>query len=606
MQFNKLYNLILQSIISQNKAIRKAMIEKSDQVDRRDKELTIQRVEKIARMEKDNKLADFICKFFCTGQLGYTDYLDWEMDAPVEKTDQKINKVKFILKKIPSIDTQNYKGTLKEFIDKYQKVIDEQQEKNRVKSIQYLNKLPQFSQKKEYPNGVVIYRVEQSRQGQAAVRKIVDLQWGKESNPWCIIARKFNALEDAWNFWTNYNGYPKHIAFQNRRLLAFSANSGFTNVWWDRKDEPHHALPLLDGSQMQTDTYVWTSEQKGMAWALKKGLTFNKETKRWDCHYGLTLQNEDLIDNHFPVKFGIINGDFDCNYCSLLKTMEGGPTEVKGETRCWKCYNIPFKERNKLVLDQKTGLYNAKNFIQVHDGDLIDGHLPIKFNKVEDGFVFRNCYSLTSLVGCPEYVGYAFEVSETKITSLQGAPRIVKGAFDCKRNYFLETLKGGPEEVGGTYLCRNNENLRSLQGAPRKIEKDFICAGCEKLETLQGGPQYVKGNFMCMRTQITSLIGAPKYVGRTLDASQCDELKSLQGCPEKIGANLWLDQCQKLTSLKGISKQIGETLSIRNCENITSLEEIKNCQIGLNLMCSGCRLEAYPSKPATVRGSLYY
>ena len=75
--------------------------------------------------------------------------------------------------------------------------------------------------------------VEETKESQAIVRKVVDTHWGPKSNPWCICARdKDGSMDAAWNNWEKYSDGPKRIIFQNGRLLAFYAN----NQYWDRMD----------------------------------------------------------------------------------------------------------------------------------------------------------------------------------------------------------------------------------------------------------------------------------------------------------------------------------------------------------------------------------
>ena len=47
-----------------------------------------------------------------------------------------------------------------------------------------------FSNKTEYSDGVVVYDVEDSKQGQRDVRKVIDTHFGKNANPWCLCARE--------------------------------------------------------------------------------------------------------------------------------------------------------------------------------------------------------------------------------------------------------------------------------------------------------------------------------------------------------------------------------------------------------------------------------
>ena len=124
-----------------------------------------------------------------------------------------------------------------------------------------------FSNPYNAGDGVIIYNVEDSKDGQLAVRKAIDVNWGYDKNPWCLAARKEgfdqdeinelseeqaeklgfysdDALAVAWRYWNHYKAYPKRIAFKNGKLLAFSAGDNKQHVeWWDKNDESHNAIP---------------------------------------------------------------------------------------------------------------------------------------------------------------------------------------------------------------------------------------------------------------------------------------------------------------------------------------------------------------------------
>jgi antitoxin component YwqK of YwqJK toxin-antitoxin module len=98
--------------------------------------------------------------------------------------------------------------------------------------------VPEFKDKIEHSEyGVTIYTVDDTKEGQAAVRKAIDTHFGKDANPWCLAARIDDTLDNAWYFWSQrYTAYPKQIAFKDGKLIAFSANSNLTETWWDRND----------------------------------------------------------------------------------------------------------------------------------------------------------------------------------------------------------------------------------------------------------------------------------------------------------------------------------------------------------------------------------
>ena len=125
----------------------------------------------------------------------------------------------------------------------------------------------EFSNPYNAGDGVVIYDVEDSKDGQLAVRKAIDVNWGYDKNPWCLVARKEgfsqdeinelseeqaeklgfysdDALAVAWRYWNHYKAYPKRIAFKNGKLFAFSAGYEKQHVeWWDRDDKSHYDIP---------------------------------------------------------------------------------------------------------------------------------------------------------------------------------------------------------------------------------------------------------------------------------------------------------------------------------------------------------------------------
>jgi hypothetical protein len=77
--------------------------------------------------------------------------------------------------------------------------------------------------------------------------------------------------------------------------------------------------------------------------------------------------------------------------------------------------------------------------------------LPVKFGKVSGNF---SCHGnkLTTLEGCPNYVGDYFFCSGNKLTSLEGCPNYIDGDFYCYKNN-LTTLEGCPIYVGGKFYC---------------------------------------------------------------------------------------------------------------------------------------------------------
>ena len=100
-------------------------------------------------------------------------------------------------------------------------------------------------------HGIVEYEVENTKEGQQAVRNIVDTHFGKDSNPWCITQTRDGKLTtDSWINWRGYETGPKSIVFQNGKLIGFKANEQY----WDRMDNATDApvVRIKDGRVTKT------------------------------------------------------------------------------------------------------------------------------------------------------------------------------------------------------------------------------------------------------------------------------------------------------------------------------------------------------------------
>ena len=103
-----------------------------------------------------------------------------------------------------------------------------------------------------------------------------------------------------------------------------------------------------------------------------------------------------------------------------------------------------------------------------------------------------------------------FEVEERSILSVMGKqedpyPR----DFSCSNNN-LTSLEGAPSVVKGNFSCFNN-NLTSLEGAPSAVKGDFYCS-YNNLTSLEGAPSVVNNDFSCDNNKLTSLAGIHKII----------------------------------------------------------------------------------------------
>jgi hypothetical protein len=130
-----------------------------------------------------------------------------------------------------------------------------------------------------------------------------------------------------------------------------------------------------------------------------------------------------------------------------------------------------FESYNESIVDT-LWTYNIKKYSINPDGSVdVDGNvdldgktfteLPIKFNKVTGHFYCSNC-NLTTLIGCPNYVGDWFNCSDNNLTNLDGCPNYVGNNFICVNNK-LTSLEGCPKEIGGGFYFGRNPIIEIIK-----------------------------------------------------------------------------------------------------------------------------------------------
>lgn len=124
-----------------------------------------------------------------------------------------------------------------------------------------------------------------------------------------------------------------------------------------------------------------------------------------------------------------------------------------------------------------------------------------------------------------------FYCHSNKLTSLKGCPAYVGGDFTCYGNN-LKALKYAPIEVGGNFSCHEN-NLKNLKGCPRHIKGNFNCF-LNQITTLVDGPNRVEGSYYAYLNELISLKGSPVHIGGSFNVSG-NRIRNLVCCPEYIG-----------------------------------------------------------------------
>ena len=85
-----------------------------------------------------------------------------------------------------------------------------------------------------------------------------------------------------------------------------------------------------------------------------------------------------------------------------------------------------------------------------------------------------------------------------------------KQFLEAKERSILSEMGKQEDPYPRNFNCYNN-NLTSLQGAPSVVKGGFSCHH-NKLTSLQGAPSVVKGDFSCFYNNLTSLAGIHKII----------------------------------------------------------------------------------------------
>ena len=144
-----------------------------------------------------------------------------------------------------------------------------------------------------------VYDVEDTKEGQLAMRRIINTHWGEDANPWCLLQGDGNSnlSSDAWRYWGHYNGVPKRVAFQDGKLLAFCANDERVDCWWDRQDEPHDTISfesLIPKDELER-TASYEMDEYGYLYGpfnIHRGNEQNGVYEEWDDDGGQIMVRE--------------------------------------------------------------------------------------------------------------------------------------------------------------------------------------------------------------------------------------------------------------------------------------------------------------------------
>lgn len=190
------------------------------------------------------------------------------------------------------------------------------------------------------------------------------------------------------------------------------------------------------------------------------------EIKEYTINQDMSIDVDTHVDlrgrsfEKFPITFNKVWGHFLCNN-SKLTTLEGSPKFVGGNFRC---------ENNNLTSLKGSSEKIEGNFNCSGNDELINLNGSPKY--VGGFFRCGPNDSLTSLDSDTEYVGGNFICSDTKITSLTGAPKKVGKNIKCDWTHLIEF--GGFNTEGFKHVNVFQTPLSTLFPVDRDIEKDMV------------------------------------------------------------------------------------------------------------------------------------
>jgi hypothetical protein len=112
--------------------------------------------------------------------------------------------------------------------------------------------------------------------------------------------------------------------------------------------------------------------------------------------------------------------------------------------------------------------YKIKNYTINSDGTIDEGYgvyltvklgdiekLPVKFRKVSGSFMCGG-NELSTLEGCPNYVGGDFNCRMNNLTTLEGCPKYVGGIFYCYGDILTHHILGN---IQGNIYYTNRKRI---------------------------------------------------------------------------------------------------------------------------------------------------
>ncbi len=258
--------------------------------------------------------------------------------------------------------------------------------------------------------------------------------------------------------------------------------------------------------------------------------------------------------------------------------------------------SVNYKDVEKIISDHSADIIARINGY-VNLSEYTMDELPFEMSSVSGYFDAERC-GLTTLKGCPDWVGDVFNCNHNRLDTLSYGPSTVQGGFSAAYNQ-LTDLSFMPTQI--LYWIDVSENqISSLHGVPDKINGDFNVS-FNKIDSFRFGPTEVSEDYDIHDNELSSFDHAPNHVGGAFNVFH-NKIKSLKNihsellsCPlldisnnpiEEGGIGLILieglneliaDDCGEFTkAAEIISKYLGQgKAGLLECQ-----EELENADLG--------------------------
>jgi hypothetical protein len=340
---------------------------------------------------------------------------------------------------------------------------------------------------KEY--GITEHIVENTKEGQLAVRKVMDTHFGENSNPWCLAQKKDGKLtDDAWMSWRGYEKGPKSMVFQNGKLIAFKGSEQY----WDRMDNATDApvVQIKEGRVTKKVELVPIGGGKASEF-VRETRTVSKDKNTVTTEYATETEHYEVgttvVENRvngITVKKTTSRPSFDKQGNDVMQVMEVVNYNKKGKATS----NKNFEDGKLIAINTYGRPFGEAKVEQIikEKGDQIEFMDTNRFGRSE---YFAEALVESKITEIGFQLGRGIKLESVIKTSPDGEIRL-----DLNKLRKIDPdVKGLPKETAGVEQFKFSKNKKNLSKDFNKILEEVKGIGKEKTFSLAKAKLVGKG-----------------------------------------------------------------------------------------------------------------